>query len=473
MTAANEFRPARPRVPAPQNGAYVTARARNEALRMSRERALRRRAARRRGRRRLAVIVLSLFAGTFLVLSLVGSSGPGAKGSVSPAQAAPRDADMATLTVRSSLAASVVIPGKMAPLPFPTTGEAAVVVAGIGLMGATGDERSVPVASLTKIMTAYLVLKDHPLAGRGGGPVFVMTAADHAAWIQASEADESNIEVKAGEHLDERQLLQALMIPSADNIADYLAVWDAGSEKAFVAKMNATAAALRLPGTHFADDSGVNPGSRSTAIGMARLAALAMESPVLRSIVDEQFIVLPISGEIWNNYDPAVGVDGIIGVKSGYTDAAGTNLVSAAWRDVGGRRVLVVCDVIGQQNSLSGDAGDNEALLDAATRDLRLSEVVAGQAVVAEAETGWNHDRSVVRLAATASVVGWPGLVLSPVVVPAPPPRSTPAHGWPAGCTIGDLELQYPYGAGIGGAVILQSAIRPPPAGWAPAGVLH
>jgi D-alanyl-D-alanine carboxypeptidase (penicillin-binding protein 5/6) len=440
---------------------------------MSRERAARLRAARRRGRQRLAVIVLLLFGATFLTLSLVGSSGSGSKVSGASDQSDPRPAVVATLTLRSSMASSVLIPGSLAPLPFPGLGESAVVIGGIGLMGATENERSVPVASLTKIMTAYLVLKDHPLAGRSGGPVFVMTAADHAAWIQASEADESNIEVKSGERLDERQLLQALMIPSADNIADYLAVWDAGSEKAFVAKMNAVAAALQLPGTHFADDSGVNPGSRSTAVGMARLAALAMESPVLRSIVDEQFIDLPVSGEIWNNYDPAVGVDGIIGVKSGFTDAAGTNLVTAAWRRVGGHRVLVVCVVIGQQDSLSGDAGENETLLDAATRDLRLSTVVRSQAVVGEAQTGWNHDRSVVRLAATAAVVAWPGLVLSPEVVPAPTPRSTPTHGWPAGCTIGNLELQYPYGAQVGEPVVLQSAIGPPPAGWAPAGVVH
>ena len=72
-----------------------------------------------------------------------------------------------------------------------------------------------PIASVTKIMTAYLVLKDHPLVGRSNGPVFVMTGKDHQAWIQASEDGDSNIEILTGERLNERQLLQALMIPSA------------------------------------------------------------------------------------------------------------------------------------------------------------------------------------------------------------------------------------------------------------------
>jgi len=472
MTAAKQFPAARPRVPAPQVGAPASAQTRSAALRASRERAIRLRTARRRGRQRLAVIVLALLAATLLTLSLVGSSGPGSRASTTPTQGG-RPAPVATLSLRSDLASSMVIPGTLAALPLPSTGEAAVVVGGIGLVGATKDERSVPVASVTKIMTAYLVLKDHPLVGLSGGPIFVMTAADYDHWMQAEESDESNLEVKVGERLDERQLLQALMIPSADNIADYLATWDAGSEKAFVAKMNATAAALHLLGTHFADDSGVSPGSRGTAIGMARLAAVAMENPVLRSIVDEEFIKLPVDGEIWNTYDPAIGVDGIIGVKSGFTDAAGTNLVSAAWRSVGGHKVLVVCDVIGQQNSLWADAEENEALLNAATGDLRLSTVVPSQAAVGEAFTGWNHDKSVVRLSRGATVVAWPGLVLSPQFIPSPAPQSTPRHGWPAGYTIGDVELQCPYGAEVGEPVVLQSAIHPPPAGWAPPAIVH
>src|ERR1022692_2129589 len=103
-----------------------------------------------------------------------------------------------------------------------------------------------------------------------------MTAADHAAWIRDVEEGDSSLEVVAGERLTERQLLEGLMIPSACNIADYLARWDAGSVAAFVRKMNATATALGLRHTHYADASGLrhthyadasglSPGSRSTA----------------------------------------------------------------------------------------------------------------------------------------------------------------------------------------------------------------
>ena len=436
----------------------------------SRSRAARRLAARRRGHRRLAVIVICCVAVTVLALALTGSAGPAQHKADSPTLGAPRSTVLASPTLRSSLARSLRFPGTLPALPFPGAGESAVVVSGMGLVDATPDEQSVPVASVTKIMTAYLILKDHPLTGSSGGPVFTMTAADHAAWIQASEEDESNIEVKAGERLDERQLLQALMIPSADNIASYLAAWDAGSVPAFVRKMNATAVALGLRGMHFADASGVNPGSRGTAVDFARLAALAMQDPVLRSITDELFIRLPVEGEIWNSYDPAVGVDGIIGVKSGFTEAAQTNLVSAAWRTVDHRHVLVVCDVIDQPNSLSGDALDNEALLQAVTGDLRATRLYRSGAKIGEATTAWDGDTSGLHLSDGLVVIGWPGLVVHPEVLTAPPTAATERHGWPADGSVGTFEVVYPYGAAVSAPALLDSSIRPPPAGWTPSG---
>ncbi|MHB1771667.1 MAG: D-alanyl-D-alanine carboxypeptidase family protein [Acidimicrobiales bacterium] len=360
-----------------------------------------------------------------------------------------------------------MIPGRAAALPFPRTGEAAVGVGGLGMVASTKNERSIPVASVTKLMTAYIVLKDHPLHGRSGGPIFTMTAADHQAWIRAAKADESNIEVKAGERLDERQLLQALMIPSADNIANYLAVWDAGSMRAFVAKMNAAAAALHLRGTHFADPSGLSPGSRGTAVDIVRLAAVALQNPELRQIVDEQFIRLPVMGKIWNNYDPAVGVDGIIGGKSGYTPAAQTNLVTAAWRTVRGHRVLVVCDVLDQPDSLVGDAGQDEALLNAVTPELAVSRVMPAKAALGVALATWSPARSVVRTSKAVVAVGWPGLRLRTRLVPLGRlPRL--ARGWPAGSIVGTLEVEYPSATLLKEPAILQSSLGKPPPGWVP-----
>jgi serine-type D-Ala-D-Ala carboxypeptidase (penicillin-binding protein 5/6) len=448
------------------------ARARRAALSASRERAAVVREARRRGLRRLAGIGMAGVVAIVLLLSVANSTG---SDDTRPSSFSGHSASVPVVgpVLRSTLAASMRFPGKPVALPLPKRGEGAVAVAGVGLVGSTKNERSVPIASVTKIMTAYLVLKDHPLVGRSNGPVFVMTGKDHQAWIQASEDGDSNIEILTGERLNERQLLQALMIPSADNIADYLASWDAGSVPAFVAKMNAEAVSLGLSGTHYADASGVNPGSRSTAVDMATLASLAMENPELRSIVDEQSIRLPVAGEIWNVYNPAIGVDGIIGVKSGFTEAAQANLVTAAWRVVAGHRELVVSAAIDQPLSLWGVAQEDEALLGAATRELSTMTLVAGRAEVGQAVAAWNHSRSLVRVGAPAVVVGWPGLALSPAVVAAKPSVLTSKHGWQAGATVGTFVVLSPFGIELTEPVLLQSPIGPPPAGWKQPGLVR
>ncbi len=424
------------------------------------------RAARRRGRQRLALLVSAPVVAVVVAFNLPGAREP-TRVAVSSARAHRRSLLAPQPLLRSSLVPSVVIPGRTVALPFPRTGEGAVAVGGLGIVASTRNERSVPVASVTKLMTAYIVLKDHPLHGRSGGPIFTMTAADHEAWIRASEADESNIEVKAGERLDERQLLQALMIPSADNIANYLAVWDAGSMRAFVAKMNAAAAAMHLRGTHFADPSGLSPGSRGSAVDMVRLATVALQNPELRQIVDEQFIRLPVMGKIWNNYDPAVGVDGIIGGKSGYTAAAQTNLVTAAWRRVGGHRVLVVCGVIDQPDSLVGDAGQDEALLNAVTPELTVTRLMPAKESIGEATATWSQAHSAVTTAKVVSAVGWPGLRLrTRLVRVARSPRL--ARGWPAGSVVGILDVEYPFATLLKDPAILQSSLGQPPPGWVP-----
>ena len=157
-------------------------------------------------------------------------------------------------------------------------------------------------ASVTKVMTAVIVLQDHPL-GHGSGPTFMMTAADHAAYVRDATHGDSSLEVVAGERLTERQLLEGLMIPSACNIADYLARWDAGSIEAFVKKMNAMAAALGLTHTHYADASGLSPGSQSTAIDQAILGAYAMSVPGMISVEDHPTMDFPVEGR-WSATTP-------------------------------------------------------------------------------------------------------------------------------------------------------------------------
>ena len=123
-----------------------------------------------------------------------------------------------------------VLPGA-APRPdWPGQAQAAVGLPGIGLLGTHGPSAPVPIASLAKIMTAYVVLRDHPLPAAGSGPAITVTAADVAAYASGERQGQSVVRVAAGEKLTERQALEAMLIPSGNNIASMLASWDAGSD---------------------------------------------------------------------------------------------------------------------------------------------------------------------------------------------------------------------------------------------------
>lgn len=416
----------------------------------------------------MLAVVLVLAVVVVLVVAGPGVGGT-SSGVLSGSRHSPRSGRTSAPVLRERLPAVMRFPGRPARLPFPVKGEAAVVIPGLGVVGASPAERQVSIASLTKMMTAYIILKDHPLSMWGNGPVFQMTAADHANWVFAAIRGESNLEVKKGERLDERQLLEALMIPSADNIANYLAVWDAGSLPRFVAKMNAEAAHLGLVSTHYADASGLDPRSRSTAVDQAMLAGITMTDPVLRSIVDNIYVMLPIAGRVWNVYNPAIGVDGIIGVKSGFTHAAQACLATAAWRIVGGRRYLVVSTVLGVRLGLRQAAHVDEALLEAVSKELSVQTVLPRGAAVATAVAPWDGRSVEAALSGgPLRLAGWPGLAFRPAVIPIFHARSVGGGRWPAGVTVGTLELSTAASTETVGRVVLQEGLPAPPVGWVP-----
>jgi D-alanyl-D-alanine carboxypeptidase (penicillin-binding protein 5/6) len=164
--------------------------------------------------------------------------------------------------------------------------------------------------------------------------------------LQVRDGD-SLVPVVAGEVLTERQALEALLLPSADNMAWILARWDAGSEAAFAARMNAAARRLGMTGTRYTDASGLAPSTVSTAADQVRLGMAAMRVPALAAIAAMPMAVVPGAGVV-RNYNTLLGQDGIAGLKTGSTQAAGGCVLLAAWREVNGRKTLIVAATFGQ-----------------------------------------------------------------------------------------------------------------------------
>jgi D-alanyl-D-alanine carboxypeptidase (penicillin-binding protein 5/6) len=229
---------------------------------------------------------------------------------------------------------------------WPAQGQAAVQV-GESHVQAGPNQHAAPIASVAKVMTAYLVLRDHPLGPDEDGPTITLTDADVADTDRRRGQHESVVSIAAGEQLTERQALQALLLPSANNIAAVLARWDAGSEDQFVARMNATAQSLGMTHTRYTDPSGFDDATVSTAADQVRLVDRAMRLPVFASIVATPSVTLPVAGTV-HNTDTLLGHNGFVGVKTGSTDAAGGCFAFRAIRWIDGKRTTITGVVLGQ-----------------------------------------------------------------------------------------------------------------------------
>lgn len=258
-------------------------------------------------------------------------------------------------------------------LPWPQEGQASIEVEGVGSLGSRGGQEPVQIASVTKVMTAYVILREHPLTADEKGPEITV---DEAAAQEAHSLSESSAPVREGQRLTQRNLLELLLLPSGNNIARLLARWDAGSQEAFAAKMNRAAAGLGMTRTTYTGASGIEATTRSTADDQLKLARQAMKDPVLRAVVAMRSTTVGGTAETVPNTNRLLDKPGVIGLKTGSGTAAGGNLMWAAEAGTGAARRLVLGVVLGQRADTSPAEGLQAAfensgrLIDAVQKDL-------------------------------------------------------------------------------------------------------
>ena len=279
------------------------------------------------------------------------------------------------------------------PATWPVSGQGAFVL-GNGPPAVSPHEQPVPIASLAKVMTAYLTLVRYPLSGAQDG--FTITVTDAQAKEQTDAQDQSVVAVEAGERLTERQLLEALLIPSGNNIAQMLATRVGGSEPRFLVEMNAEARALRMDHTIYTDPSGFDPGTVSTAADQLRVFQRAMSFSLFRQIVSMASVTLPVAGTL-TNFNPLIA-DGFAG-KTGSDSAAGGCLAFFTKTLVGGRAQTAVGVVLGQgqgsdTSALLAAAGEAaEQLVDAIAPASGVGTVPAYGAPLGRRRDAWSHRR--------------------------------------------------------------------------------
>ncbi|GAB1329104.1 D-alanyl-D-alanine carboxypeptidase [Streptomyces sennicomposti] len=338
-------------------------------------------------------------------------------------------------------------------LPWPDEGQGWMDVNGVGTMDHFGEQKPAAIGSVAKTMTAYIILRDHPLKPGEEGPKIKVdeTAEKEGGYDKGGESTLNT--VKAGDFLTEKQALSAVMIPSANNIARLLARWDAGSEAAFVKKMNATAQELGMTNSTYTDPSGLTKTTVSTAEDQVKLGNAVVRIPALTAITGAASWTDP-SGHNWPNYNSLPYWIGAIGIKTGTTTAAGGNLLFAARKKVGGQTVTVVGAILGQHKGTS--------ILDTVNNVSKTALLGAEKALTSEKimkkgdVVGYVDDRlgghTPVVVTEDVTAVGWAGSVVKLSFTADAVPHTAKAGAQVGTLTVGD--------GGAGGAIRVPVALQ-------------
>jgi D-alanyl-D-alanine carboxypeptidase len=342
--------------------------------------------------------------------------------------------------------------GGKVDIPWPAEGQAALDVDGIGTFGSSGEQKPVPIASVAKVMTAYLILRDHPLKSGAEGPKIKI---DETAEKQSDAGQESTVKVTAGDEISQREAIESILIASANNVARLLARWDAGSEKAFVEKMNDAAKDLGMANTTYTDPSGLNNTTVSTAVDQVKLARAAMKQPAFREVA-AMMSYDDYKGVNHSNWNQLVGSNGVVGIKTGTTTSALGNLVFAAKKEIGGETRTVVGAVVrqpagGTDNTiLSAALTAGDQLIRAAQGALESATILKKGTVVGYADDGLGG-RTPVAVTEDVKAVGWAGLSVKLTFAADELP-----HRAEAGTKVGTLTV----GDGTSGAVKVPVALK-------------
>ncbi len=241
-------------------------------------------------------------------------------------------------------------PAKKSALAWPTTSNAAVGIVDSSILEVHGDQAPAAIASAAKTIAALAILDKYPLEKGQEGPQIKLTAADVALYNTYAAQNGSRVLVQAGEEINEYQMLQAMMLPSANNMADTAATWAFGSLSGYTAAANAYLAKHNIASTKVgADASGFSPTTTSTASDLVKIGELAMQNPVLAEIVGQKEVKdFPVAGIITNT-NTLLGQNNIVGIKTGNSDQARYVFLGASKIKMNNTTVTIVTSVMGAQ----------------------------------------------------------------------------------------------------------------------------
>ncbi len=312
-------------------------------------------------------------------------------------------------TISLNIAKSYEVPEKVT-IKWPYGTEGTIMIDHYGIISKTTHQQPISIASVAKIMTAYLILKDHPLHIGQNGPIINITKNDVKIYIKDKKNQQSVLKIAKNEKLSEKQLLEGLLVPSGNDCASILAKWDSGSVKTFVKKMNETAKQLGMNHTHYADPAGVRLYTVSTADDQLKLIQKAMQLHIFRNIVSKPQVNLPIVATVYNvNYD--LGKDGIIGIKTGSMPQCGGNFAFADKYYLKWKKILILGVLLGEygEKPLMDALKSSINIINQAKSDIHLSQIFKKNQKIGYAKFIWLK-RVPLILKNSFYALTWPGI---------------------------------------------------------------
>lgn len=301
-------------------------------------------------------------------------------------------------------------------LPWPDDGIAAIGAVGYGaLADGGGADEQVPIASIAKLFLALALQQERPITEGQEGETIVFDQTDAERFVATLEENGSSYPIEAGDQLSQLEAMQALLIPSANNIADSLAEWGFGSEVAYLEYVTQMKEELGLEQTVITDASGMAAASVSTPRELIMVAEAVLEDPVLAEIVAQPQLTIDQSVGTVFNTNQLLQEQFVTGVKTGTTDEAGANLIFSANYPLTDEVSETIIGVTLGQSERGVNTEVSSQLLVSSFEYFGFVEVVEENTVVASYDVPWGEDVEIITNGGI-TVGGWLGRSYEPVV---------------------------------------------------------
>jgi D-alanyl-D-alanine carboxypeptidase (penicillin-binding protein 5/6) len=307
-----------------------------------------------------------------------------------------------------------------AAIALPTDGEAAVSVAGgdaylgttaDGVFASSGGNYAKPMASISKLITAMVILNARPLGASGKGPTITWSKDDHALYDKYYLLNATIAAMPTNSTMSEHDAIETMLVVSACNYAEAMADWAFGSNAGFVSATKRWLKANGLTGTTMIEPTGVDAQNTSTPSDLIAIGKLAMANPAIAAIVAKTSLDVPSLVGMPSTND-LLGTDGVDGIKTGTLVPGGSDLLFSAIVPVGASAPLTVTGVmLGGESRASVDS-DVRALLTSITSGFHDDQLGTKGQVVGSYSTPWGARASMV-LGKSASTLTWSNTPIS------------------------------------------------------------